>query len=443
LKTVGLLALMAQTGLHIPTHSGSQISIFKNIYADIGDEQSIEQSLSTFSGHITNIIRILEQADRQSLVILDELGAGTDPQEGAALARALMTHLLGRGITTLVTTHHPELKAYAHTTPGVVNASVEFDLESLQPTYHLTIGLPGRSNALAIAERLGLPEEIVSRARSEISPADLRAEDLLDEIHRQRDLARTARNDAEASFTEAEAIRSELANRLDKVEDERRELLEEARAEAEAKVEAIKNELKVLRRELKNHRQPVEVLKEVETKIQELEEQVEAPIERRVPDVTPFQGPIRLGSKVRLRTLGVDGVVTALGEEEAEVQIGMLRIRARLAELEPKGGEPSGDSGPRSIETGKQSIIRRHESPGIELDLRGQRAEDALDALDGYLERAYLAKLPWVRIIHGKGTGKLREVVRNALSQYPHVSSFESGKRTEGGEGVTVAKLRE
>ncbi len=215
LKTVGLLALMAQAGLHIPAHSGSEISAFHNIYADIGDEQSIEQSLSTFSGHITNIIRILQKADRRALVILDELGAGTDPQEGAALARALLTHLLERGITSLVTTHHPELKAYAHATPGVVNASVEFDLETLRPTYHLTIGLPGRSNALAIAQRLGMPAEIISSARAELNPTDLRAEDLLDEIHHQRDLSRQARLAAEQARDQAEKLRVELAERLE------------------------------------------------------------------------------------------------------------------------------------------------------------------------------------------------------------------------------------
>jgi DNA mismatch repair protein MutS2 len=442
LKTVGLLALMAQTGLHIPAKSGSQISIFKTIYADIGDEQSIEQSLSTFSGHITNIIRILEEADRQTLVILDELGAGTDPQEGAALARALLTHLLERGITTLVTTHHPELKAYAHSTPGVVNASVEFDLETLQPTFHLTIGLPGRSNALAIADRLGLPDEIVAKARAEINPSDLRAEDLLDEIHRQRELTRAARNAAEENLKAAEAIRRELAARLDNVEDERRELLDEARAEAEEQVKEIRKELKGLRRELKHHRQPIDALKEIEGKIQELGERVDTPVERRVPDVAPAKGPIRLGSRVRLRSLGNEGVVTALSEDEAEVQIGVLRIRARLAELELKGGEPETGNRQQTADSGKHLASRRHESPGLELDLRGQRAEDALDTLESYLEQAYLAKLPWVRIIHGKGTGKLRNVVREALAQHPHVSSFESGKRGEGGDGVTVAKLR-
>jgi DNA mismatch repair protein MutS2 len=442
LKTVGLLALMAQSGLHIPAQSGSQISLFTNIYADIGDEQSIEQSLSTFSGHITNIIHILENADRQSLVILDELGAGTDPQEGAALARALLTHLLERGITTLVTTHHPELKAYAHAKPGVVNASVEFDLESLQPTYHLTIGLPGRSNALAIAERLGLPAQIVSEARSEISPSDLRAEDMLDEIHRQRELARVARNAAEESRQVSETIRNELATRLDNVEDERRSLLEESRQEAEEEVKSVREELKMLRRELRKHRQPIQALKEIEDQVQELEEQVDTPVERQMPDVATVQGPVRLGSKVKLRTLGNEGVVTALSEDEAEVQIGVLRIRARLSELVLKGGEPVADRRTQASDDAGALATRRHESPGLELDLRGQRAEDALDILDGYLERAYLAKLPWVRIIHGKGTGKLRKVVREALTQHPHVSSFEGGKRTEGGDGVTVAKLR-
>ena len=442
LKTVGILALMAQSGLHIPAHEGSIISIFENIYADIGDEQSIEQSLSTFSGHITNIIRILEQADRKTLVILDELGAGTDPQEGAALARALLDHLLARGITTLVTTHHPELKAYAHATPGVVNASVEFNLETLRPTYHLTIGLPGRSNALAIAERLGLPEEIVREARSEINPTDLRAEDLLDEIHRQRDLARTARDAADKARHEAENIRAELANRLEGVEDERRALIEETRRETEKEVDELRGEMRRLRREMKRHKQPLEALKVMEEKVEELEEKVEAPVERRPVDVQVVEGPIRLGSKVRLRTLGTEGVVTALGEEEAEVQVGVLRVRARLTELDLKSQpQPAKATAAQSQKTGKTTAPRA-ESPGIELDLRGQRADDALDTLDSYMERAYLAGLPWVRIIHGKGTGKLREVVRQTLTQHPHVQSFESGKRGEGGDGVTVAKLR-
>jgi len=456
LKTVGLLALMAQAGLHIPAHSGSEISAFHNIYADIGDEQSIEQSLSTFSGHITNIIRILQKADRRSLLILDELGAGTDPQEGAALARALLTHLLERGITTLVTTHHPELKAYAHSTPGVVNASVEFDLETLRPTYHLTIGLPGRSNALAIAQRLGMPEEIISSARAELSPTDLRAEDLLDEIHRQRDLSRQARQAAEKARNQAESLRHELAERLEKIEDERRQVLEKARGEAESQVQNLNDELRELRRQMARARQPLEALQSVEEKVADLEEAVEKPVERRTLQVgdVPLHRPVRLGDKVRLRTLNTQGIVTSLGEEEAEIQVGVLRVRARLSDLQPLSGdqlpEPSSSIPRPSARLSTQSEDASGQagspfspaSPGFELDLRGQRADEALEALERYLDSAYLTGLPFVRIIHGKGTGKLRQAVRQALQNHPHVGSFEAGRDNEGGDGVTVAKLK-
>ncbi len=464
LKTIGLLALMAQSGLHIPAHSGSEISLFHNIYADIGDEQSIEQSLSTFSGHITNIIHILEHSDPRSLVILDELGAGTDPQEGAALARALLTHLLERGITTLVTTHHPELKAFAHSTPGVTNASVEFDLETLRPTFHLTIGLPGRSNALAIAQRLGMPEPIINSARSELSPADLRAEDLLDEIHRQRDLSRKARAAAENARHEVESMRAELAKRLEKIEDERMQVLDKARRQAEEQLESVQDELRDVRRQLARTKQPLDAIEEVEEKVEDLQETVVAPIERRAPEasISPGRRAIRLGDKVRLHSLNTQGVVTSLGEEEAEVSVGVLRIRARLAELQLLGGEtllPTGAAGlptarelmatsqPRTAKEMTGGNVRQSgsgmyaESPGLELDLRGQRSEEALDALERYLDSAYLAGLPWVRIIHGKGTGKLRLAVREALGHNPHVKSFESGGDKEGGEGVTVAKL--
>jgi DNA mismatch repair protein MutS2 len=464
LKTIGLLALMAQSGLHIPANSGSEISLFHAIYADIGDEQSIEQSLSTFSGHITNIIRILEHADRRSLVILDELGAGTDPQEGAALARALLTHLLERGITTLVTTHHPELKAFAHGTPGVVNASVEFDLETLRPTFHLTIGLPGRSNALAIAQRLGMPTPIIISARSELSPTDLKAEDLLDEIHRQRDLSRKARSAAENARREAELMRAELASRLEKIEDERMHVLEKAHHQAEEELEDVQDELREVRRQLARTRQPLEVIEEAEEKIEELQDTVVTPIERRVPEVniSPIRRVIRLGDRVRLHSLNTQGVVTSIGEEEAEVSVGVLRIRARLAELQLLGEEITTSPAGAGLPTARDLIATGHsrtssvpaegnklatgspiyaESPGIELDLRGQRTDEALDALERYLDSAYLAGLPWVRIIHGKGTGKLRLAVRETLSHHQHVKSFESGGDKEGGDGVTVAKL--
>jgi DNA mismatch repair protein MutS2 len=446
LKTIGLLALMAQSGLHIPAHSGSEISIFEAIYADIGDEQSIEQSLSTFSGHITNIIHILDKADRRSLVILDELGAGTDPQEGAALARSILSNLLEKGITTLVTTHHPELKAYAHATPGVVNASVEFNLETLRPTFHLTIGLPGRSNALAIAQRLGMPEAIIELAKSELNPSDLRAEDLLDEIHTQRDRSRQARSAAEKARQEAEKLRSELSCRLEQIEEERRSILEKVRVEGEAQVRELQEEVRQTRRSLARLRQPLDALQAVEEKVTELEESVEMPIERRSTDLAgaAYQ-TLRLGSKVHLLSLNTQGVVTSLGDEEAEVQVGMLRIRARLSDLvlpgqaqppEPKTKKASNK--PRASGT---NLPVPAETPRMEIDLRGQRADDALDALANYLDSAFLAGMPFVRIIHGKGTGKLRLSVREALAHHPHVKSFEAGGEKEGGEGVTVAKL--
>jgi DNA mismatch repair protein MutS2 len=454
LKTAGLLALMAQSGLHIPAHSGSEISLFDNIYADIGDEQSIEQSLSTFSGHITNIIRILENSDRRSLVILDELGAGTDPQEGAALARSLLTHLLDRGITTLVTTHHPELKAFAHATPGVVNASVEFDVDTLQPTYNLTVGLPGRSNALAIARRLGMPEEIISSARKEIDPNELRADDLLNEIHHQRDLSRRARAESEQARQDADRLRAELLQRLDKIEDERRQILEKARLETEQEVESLQAEIREARRVLAKARQPLDILKVVEEVADELEAVVEKPVERIVPNVgMPVRRAIRLGDKVKVRTLNAQGIVTSLGGEEAEVQVGVLRVRARLSELETVGGsmetakpvEKRKAGGTASLEPQESKKKQVEEifpaSPGMELDLRGRRADEALDELDRYLDAAYLSGLPFVRIIHGKGTGRLREVVRQALHQHSQVKSYEAGAENEGGEGVTVAKM--
>lgn len=445
LKLVGLLVLMAQSGLQIPAQSGSSLTVFKDVYADIGDEQSIEQSLSTFSGHVTNIVEILKKADSRSLVLLDELGAGTDPQEGSALARAVMTHLLDRSITSMIATHYPELKAYAHTTPGVLNASVEFNLKTLQPTYHLIIGLPGRSNALAIAERLGLPETIIETARAEIDPTDLRAEDLLDEIHRQRDLARQSREDAEAALQEADAMRYELAERLDQIEDERFVMMEETRQEAEVDLTALREELEQLRRQLARARQPLEAVDAVEERVESLEEEVAEPIVRKEPKkpVRQPKGPLRLGEKVHLRSIDRDGVVTAINEDEVEIQIGMLRIRARLSDVVRKGeSEQVSEQKETKAKKGKITLPYAQESPGVELDIRGQRVDEGLDALDRYLEKAYLAGLPFVRIIHGKGTGRLRESVREALANNPHVDRFEGGNRTEGGEGVSVAHLR-
>ncbi|MDT8898622.1 endonuclease MutS2 [Thermanaerothrix sp. 4228-RoL] len=449
LKTVGLLVLMAQAGLHIPAQSGSTLSLFANVFADIGDEQSIEQSLSTFSAHITNIVRILKQTTPQALVLLDELGAGTDPQEGSALARAILAHLVALPVTCLVATHYPELKAFAHATPGVVNASVEFDLQTLQPTYHLTIGLPGRSNALAIAERLGLPPSIVAAAREMLNPADLRAEDLLEEIHRQRDLAQRARAEAEQARAEAEALRQELARQLERIEEERQAILRQAAEHAEAELAALRAEIERLRRELARARLPLEAIKRVAETVEALGEQAEKALSPAVAPTTPPERP-ELGERVRIRSLGLEGTVVAQGDEDVEVQLGNLRLRTGLHDIQRAGVTETPPSPPpatpRRRKTAPASATPSPTliapSPGLELDLRGQRADDALTALERHLEAAYLAGLPFVRIIHGKGTGRLRQAIREALGQNPYVATWERGLEGEGGDGVTIARLK-
>ena len=450
LKTVGLLVLMAQSGLHIPAQSGSELPCFDSVYADIGDEQSIEQSLSTFSGHIMNITHILKQADASSLVILDELGAGTDPQEGAAIARAILSHLIQRGITTYVATHYPELKTFAHGTPGVVNASLEFDVQTLRPTYRLTIGLPGRSNALLIAQRLGLDQQIIAAAREQINPADLRADKLLDDIRKERNRTSRERGKLEKARQHAEKRASELEAELSKVEDQRREVLARARAEGELEVAVLRQNIDSLKAQLKKARQPLEALRELETQAREIQESIEAPVERR-PSAAAAQAvaAFALGERVFLPELNSEGIITALAETDAEVQIGSLRVRTRLTDLQ-HGSRAQGAPATASArvpgtasasDAARESVAARRASPGIEVNLRGRLVEDGLLELDRYLEKAYGAGLPFVRIIHGKGTGRMRDAVRAALKESPYVSSFEEAHDNEGGAGVTVAKL--
>jgi DNA mismatch repair protein MutS2 len=447
LKTVGLLALMAQSGLHIPAQSGSELPCFHAVYADIGDEQSIEQSLSTFSGHITNIIRILKQIDQRSLVIFDELGAGTDPQEGAALARAILNHLLETGCTTLVATHYPELKTFAHSTEGVVNASLEFDIKTLRPTYRLTIGLPGRSNALLIAQRLGLPQPIIDSAKAEIHPDELRADKLLDDIRKERNRTSRERQKLEKARDRLEAQTKEIEKRLEKIEDERREVLAKARAEGELEVAILKRNIDSLKSQLKKAKQPLEILKQLEEQVEEIEEKIEVPVERKSAQRSAISNQLlKLGERVTVSTLNTEGVVTALGEADAEVQIGSLRVRARLVDLQRKGQEPESPEGKQeerkpAVEGSPRATMSGTKSPGIELNLRGKLVEDGLEELDRYLEKAYSSGLLFVRIVHGKGTGRLREAVRNALKSSPYVASFEEPKDNEGGAGVTVAKM--
>lgn len=452
LKTVGVLVLMAQSGLHIPAQSGSELPCFDAVFADIGDEQSIEQSLSTFSGHITNIVHILKQADSRSLVILDELGAGTDPQEGAAIARAILGELIQRGVTTLVATHFPELKTFAHGTPGVVNASLEFDVQTLRPTYRLTIGLPGRSNALLIAQRLGLDPQIIAAARAQIDPADLRADKLLDDIRKERNRTSREREKLEKARQQSEKKTRELEAELHKIEDQRRDVLARARAEGELEVAVLRQNIDALKTRLGKARQPLDALREVEARVRAIETEISAPVERADPvmqDQTPMA--FALGQRVFVPELKAEGLITALAEADAEVQIGSLRVRTKLHDLQHRGlapsvvaatpeGRSSSKRDPAASGAGSPGAARQP-SPGIEVNLRGRLVEDGLAELERYLERAFGAGLPFVRIIHGKGTGRMRDAVRAALKDNPYVSSYEEAGDNEGGSGVTIAKL--
>ena len=444
LKTVGLAVLMAQSGLQVLAQSGSQLSVFRDVFADIGDEQSIEQSLSTFSGHITQLVRVLKKADYRSLVLLDELGAGTDPQEGSALARAVLSHLLNRRITCVVATHYPELKAFAHATKGVTNASLEFDLETLRPTYHLIIGLPGRSNALAIAERLGLRQDIIDAARSELDPTELHAEDLLDEIHRQRDLARENYEASEKARREAEAARQKTSARLAQLEADKNAILQKAEGQAEAELEALRAELEKMRREMARMKEPAEKTEQVTQLLENLavvEEQQEkkAKKQARAPRPRRPEGQIQVGEKVLVRRLGTEGTVMSVDAEGLEIQVGMLRLRVRPTDVDRRVAvvEPVAVEKLAAVVTGR-TALPTVDSPGLELDLRGQRVDEALDALDSYLERGFTAGLIFGRIIHGRGTGALRQAIREALRQSSYIKRWESGGEKEGGDGVSV-----
>jgi len=442
LKTAGLLALMTQCGMHIPAGNGSKSALFDSIYADIGDEQSIEQSLSTFSAHVGQIIRILASATPQSLVILDELGAGTDPQEGAGLARAILSELLRRGIPTLVATHYPELKAFAYNTPGAENACMEFDLRTLRPTYRLILGLPGRSNALAIARRLGLPEEILAEARSMVDAGDLEADRLLEKIQRERETARRERADAEKLNARALQRERTLAHRLGGIEEERNRILDESRAQAERELEGLLDELRELRRRAGHAAAPE--LQKIAAEARTLEDRIEHSTQKpgvEIPAAAP-QREARIGDTVRMKGLGVSGKITGRDGVQYELQLGALRIRADRGDFILPEDAPAPEKPAPAMKASPPPMVRTSRpSPELELDMRGMMVEDGLIELDRYIDSAVAAGLPWVRIIHGKGSGKLRSAVREALRKHPQVANVETGGEMEGGEGVTIARL--
>ena len=448
LKTVGLMALMMQSGLHIPAESGSELSPFRNVFADIGDEQSIEQSLSTFSGHMTNQIRILDRAGGKTLMLLDELGSGTDPQEGSALARAIMQYIVDHHIPCFAATHFSELKMFAQSTPGVTNASMEFDLKTLRPTYHLTIGLPGRSNALLIAKKLGLNEEILANAQKTIDPADMNADNLLDEIRRQYDAAKKARSHADRMRSLAENSQRELQKRLDTIEDEREKILQESREALEDEVRDLREELTRIRRTMNRAKAPSEEVAALDQDLKAAEKTVKKSGEKALKKAANIQDdrPLKPGEKVRVRSLGTESlaVISNIDGDEAEIQLGALRMRVPLRELSRKNEPETAAEEPAAAETRSARVSGEifHASPGVELDRRRLVSQEMTDRLEKYLDDAALAGLPYVRIIHGKGTGVLRRTARRVLLANPHVKFIESGQDNEGGDGVTVAHMK-
>lgn len=446
LKTIGLLSLMSMSGLFIPAEEGSQMCVFDGIFADIGDEQSIEQSLSTFSSHMTNIISILKRMTTKSLVLLDEVGAGTDPAEGSALAIAILEHIHRTGCRMVATTHYSELKAYAYERNGVINASMEFDVQSLRPTYRLLIGVPGRSNAFAIAERLGLPEAILEHARGEVKEEDLRVEHMIASLEENRLGAENERERAEMLRREAEELRGRQRQELEKLENQRDKWLDKAEKEAAAIVDKARKEAEQiigdLRRLALEEGASVKEHKLIEAR-RRLDEAQPSP-RKKEPARSTKNKPARQigpGDEVAVNSLNQKGHVVELsGSKEAVVQLGIMKMKVRLDDLELlSSAKPSAPQPLRQATTLKRT---RDENTRSELDLRGANLEEALIDTDRFIDEAFLGNLGQIYIIHGKGTGVLRSGIQEYLRKHKHVKSYRLGNYNEGGAGVTVAELK-
>lgn len=444
LKTIGLLSLMGASGLFVTAGEGSELCVFDGIYADIGDEQSIEQNLSTFSSHMTNIVSILEQATPRSLVLLDELGAGTDPAEGSALAVAILEHLHRVGCRIVATTHYSELKAYAFNRPGVINASMEFDDATLRPTYRLLVGVPGRSNAFAIAERLGLPKGIIEHAKGEVSEEELKVDTMIASLEQDRRQAESERAEAERLRAEVEKLRQQIEDERRKFQEQKAALLDQAREEARAAVAKARREAEEiiadLRKMAMEEGASIREHRLTEAK-RRLEEAVPAPAERPRPRPGKRQKP-QPGDEVKVYSLGGQRghVVELSGGSEAVVQLGILKMKVALDDLEVIQ-KPAASPHPVQ-KTGPTVKRSRDEHVRMELDLRGLALDEAILEVDRFLDEAFLANLGQVYIIHGKGTGTLRQGVQEFLRRHKHVKGFRLGNYGEGGAGVTVAELR-
>jgi len=442
LKTVGLLAMMAQSGLYVTAADGAKASVFGKLFVDIGDDQSIAQSLSTFSSHITNVIAMLRQVDDGSLVLIDELGTGTDPQEGSALARAVVAELVELRPLVVATTHFSEVKAYAYERPEIENASVEFDVDTLSPTYKLLMGVPGQSNALAIAGRLGMPETVLAQARSFLNPDALRIDALLADVLRTRAEAERELESAADLRRSAEALASERQNELEEARQLRFQAFEEARLEAEEMLTESRKSLRRLQRAAIHQPQP---------EVQNGDEPAPGPAD--VAQIAATAGALRAaadrtrtrpvlvteirdGDRVRIRSLDQEGTVVRAGASEVDVQLGTLRVTRPREDLIRIGG-------PAKEQSTKVRVNASSGSVPFELDLRGFRYADVEPELDRYLDAAVRASLPFVRIIHGRGSGALRKGVSEYLRSSPVVERFSAGKENEGGDGVTVVHFRD
>jgi DNA mismatch repair protein MutS2 len=442
LKTIGLLGLMAQAGIPIPAAAESCLPVFDNVFADIGDEQSIEQTLSSFSWHIGNVVRVINGASKKSLVLLDELGTSTDPEEGSALARSILLHFLSRGTLTVATTHYGALKAFAHATPRMQNASFDFDPATLSPTYHLTLGIPGGSNALATASRLGVPAEIVTQARDMLSKGSQELESLLTDLVKEKRLAEDLRQDLAQGKAELEAQRGKLHQELQKLRLEGQRLVSETRDNILLEAAKLQKEIRQAVSELaeKRSKANVEEAKKAVAATQEALKGEAWKVKTVADEVTvAVEETVVVGDVVWLRDADVEATVLSVLPETGQVEVQAGRTRLTLGLDSVSKVEPSAASAARRFVPVKRKLSRQPVKE--ELDLRGRRADEVEPLLDHYLNDAYLSSLGQVRIIHGVGTGTVRDIVRETLSAHSLVKSFRAGGQKEGGDGVTIVEM--
>ena len=449
LKTVGLFTLMGQAGLHIPALDRSELAVFQNVYADIGDEQSIEQSLSTFSSHMTNIVSFLKYVNEQSLVLFDELGAGTDPTEGAALAIAILNHLHQRGIRTMATTHYSELKVFALSTPGVENACCEFDVETLRPTYHLLIGIPGKSNAFAIAGKLGLPNYIIEEARTHLTEQDESFEDLLTDLEASKRTIQKEQEEISAYKRELARLEEETRKKREKLEEQKEKILRDANEKAFAILAEAKETADETMRNFHKFGKANISAAEMEKERERLRKKMEATrsgikIESSKPQKQHKASDFKLGESVKVLSMNLTGSVTSLPDAKGNVtvQMGILRSQVHISDLEIIEEKPS-YSAAKTRQTGKGKVkMSKSLSVSPEINLLGKTVDEAIAELDKYLDDAYLAHLSSVRIVHGKGTGALRSGIHQYLRRQKHVKTFRLGAFGEGDSGVTIAEIK-